>query len=61
MSDTIVDSSVVAKWVLPEADLVQAQRLISEVARVRRIEMVCPNALRLVVSLLWQQNAAQAD
>jgi hypothetical protein len=32
MSDTIVDSSVVAKWVLPESDSVQAQRLISEIA-----------------------------
>lgn len=32
MSDTVVDSSVVAKWVLPEADSAHAQRLITEVA-----------------------------
>ena len=32
MSDTVVDSSVVAKWVMPEPDSDQAQRLISEVA-----------------------------
>lgn len=31
MSDTVVDSSVIAKWVLPEADSAQAQRVISEV------------------------------
>jgi predicted nucleic acid-binding protein len=32
MSDTVVDSSVVAKWILPEPDSAQAQRLITEVA-----------------------------
>jgi len=32
MSDMVLDSSVVAKWVLPEPDSAQAQRLISEVA-----------------------------
>ena len=32
MSDTVVDSSVLAKWVLPEPDSAEAQRLISEVA-----------------------------
>lgn len=32
MSDTAVDSSVVAKWVLPEADSFQAQRIITEKA-----------------------------
>lgn len=29
MSDVVVDSSVVAKWVLPEPDSAQAQQLIS--------------------------------
>jgi predicted nucleic acid-binding protein len=33
MSDTVVDSSVVAKWILPEADSDQAQRLLSEKAK----------------------------
>jgi predicted nucleic acid-binding protein len=32
MSDTVVDSSVAAKWILPEADSAQADRLIAEVA-----------------------------
>ena len=30
MSDIVVDSSVVAKWVLPENDSAQAQRLLAE-------------------------------
>ena len=30
MSDTVVDSSVVAKWILPEPDSAQAKRLIAE-------------------------------
>ena len=33
MSDAVVDSSVVAKWILPEADSAQADRLIAEVAQ----------------------------
>ena len=32
MSDCVVDSSVVAKWILPEPDSAQAERLIAEVA-----------------------------
>jgi hypothetical protein len=32
MSDTVVDSSVAAKWILPEPDSAQADRLIAEVA-----------------------------
>ena len=32
MSDTVVDSSVAAKWVLPEPDSAHAKRLIAEVA-----------------------------
>jgi len=32
MSDRVVDSSVVAKWVLPEPDSAHAKRLIAEVA-----------------------------
>ena len=32
MSDSVVDSSVVAKWILAEPDSAQAQRLIVEVA-----------------------------
>lgn len=32
MSDTVVDSSVVTKWIVPEPDSAQADRLIAEVA-----------------------------
>ena len=32
MSDVVVDSSVVAKWIITEPDSSQAQRLVSEVA-----------------------------
>lgn len=32
MTDVVVDSSVVAKWILPEADSGQAQRVITDVA-----------------------------
>jgi hypothetical protein len=32
MSDIVVDSSVVAKWILPEFDSPHAQKLITEVA-----------------------------
>ncbi len=32
MSDIVVDSSVVAKWVLPEPDSAQAQQLITDAA-----------------------------
>jgi predicted nucleic acid-binding protein len=31
MSDTVVDSSVVAKWILPEPDSEQALRLVAEI------------------------------
>lgn len=33
MPDTVVDSSVAAKWILPEPDSAQADRLIVEAVR----------------------------
>ena len=33
MSDTVVDSSVAAKWILPESDSPDADRLITDVAQ----------------------------
>ena len=33
MSDTVVDSSVVAKWILPEADSAEAQLFVFESAQ----------------------------
>jgi hypothetical protein len=32
MSDIVVDSSVIAKWILPESDSAIAHRLIADVA-----------------------------
>lgn len=56
MSDTVVDSSVVAKWILPEPDSTQAQRLISEVAlkgeRLIVLDLVFPE----VGNAIWKQH-----
>lgn len=55
MSDTVVDSSVVAKWILPEADSAQAQRLITEVAlrggRLTVLDLVFPE----VANAIWKR------
>ena len=55
MSDTIVDSSVVAKWILPEPDSAHAQRLISEVAlqgkRLICLDLVFPE----VANAIWKR------
>jgi predicted nucleic acid-binding protein len=55
MSDTVVDSSVVAKWVLPEADSAQAQRLIAEVAGNGERLIVLDLALAEVANAIWKQ------
>ncbi len=31
MSDTVVDSCVIAKWILPESDSLDAQQLITKI------------------------------
>jgi len=56
MSDTVVDSSVVAKWILPEADSAQAQRLITDVAgageRLIVLDLVFPE----VANAIWKRH-----
>jgi predicted nucleic acid-binding protein len=56
MSDTLVDSSVVAKWILPEADSAHAQRLITDVAgageRLIILDLVFPE----VANAIWKQH-----
>lgn len=56
MSDTIVDSSVVAKWILPEPDSLDAQRLITEVAgngeRLIVVDLVFPE----VANAIWKRH-----
>jgi predicted nucleic acid-binding protein len=56
MSDVVVDSSVVAKWVLPEADSAQAQRLLAEAAasahRLVVLDLVFPE----VANAIWKRH-----
>ncbi len=55
MSDTVVDSSVVAKWILPESDSAQAQRLITEVALKGERLIVLDLALVEVANAIWKR------
>jgi predicted nucleic acid-binding protein len=54
MSDTVVDSSVAAKWILPEADSAQADRLIAEVALKGERLVVLDLALIEVANAIWK-------
>jgi predicted nucleic acid-binding protein len=55
MSDVIVDSCVMAKWVLPEADSAQAMRLLTEViARGERL-VALDIALVEAMNAVWGQ------
>lgn len=56
MSDTVVDSSVLVKWVLPEADSSQAQRLIAEVAMVGERLIVLDLAFAEAANAIWRQH-----
>jgi len=55
MSDVVVDSSVVAKWILPESDSAQAQRLLDETAasgdRLIVLDLVFPE----VTNAIWKR------
>ena len=55
MSDTVVDSSVVAKWILPEADSPQADRLVVEVAGKGERLIVLDLALVEVTNAIWKR------
>src|SRR6266567_4268722 len=54
MSDTVVDSSVVAKWIIAEPDSAQAQRLISEVAQKGERLIVLDLAFVEVTNAIWK-------
>jgi predicted nucleic acid-binding protein len=54
MSDTVVDSSVVAKWVLPEPDSAHAKRLIAEVALKGERLIVLDLAFVEVTNAIWK-------
>jgi predicted nucleic acid-binding protein len=55
MSDTVVDSSVVAKWILPEPDSAQAKRLITEVAQKGERLIVLDLVFVEVANAIWKQ------
>jgi predicted nucleic acid-binding protein len=56
MSDKIVDSSVVAKWVLPEPDSPLADRLITETAASGERLVVLDLAFVEVTNAIWKRN-----
>lgn len=56
MSDTVIDSSVVAKWILPEPDSAQARRILADAAassgRLIVLDLVFPE----VANAIWRQH-----
>ena len=54
MSDVVVDSSVVAKWIIAESDSPQAQRLIPEVALKGARLIVLDLAFVEVANAIWK-------
>jgi predicted nucleic acid-binding protein len=56
MSDTVVDSSVVTKWVLPEADSPHAERLLTEVAGRGERLIVLDLAFVEVANAIWKRH-----
>lgn len=55
MPDLVIDSSVGAKWVLPEADSPQAQRLIFDAAAKGDRLIVLDLALPEVANSIWKR------
>lgn len=55
MSKTVVDSSVAAKWVLPEADSAQALRLVSEVALAGGQLILLDLAMAEITNAIWKR------
>jgi predicted nucleic acid-binding protein len=55
LADTVIDSSVVAKWVLPESDSAAAQRLISEAAANGDRLIVLDLAFPEVANAIWKR------
>ncbi len=54
MSDSVVDSSIVAKWILPEPDSAQAHRLITDIALKGERLIVLDLALVEVANAIWK-------
>ncbi len=56
MSDLVVDSSVVAKWVLLEADSADAQLLLADTAVQGGASIILDLALVEVTNAIWKQH-----
>ena len=56
MPDIVVDSSVMAKWVLPEADSPQAQAIIAEAARTGNRLIVLDLVYPEVTNAIWKRH-----
>lgn len=56
MSDIVVDSSVVAKWVVPEPDSVQAWRVVTETGAAGGRLIVLDLAFPEVVNVIWKKH-----
>jgi predicted nucleic acid-binding protein len=56
MSDVVIDSSVVAKWVLPEPDSSQAQQIMLDAAATGGQLVVLDLAYAEVASAIWKRH-----
>lgn len=59
MSDLVIDSSVVAKWILPEADSAQAQQLILRTAAAGERLIVLDLVFPEVGNAIWKRHRQQ--
>ena len=67
MTDVVIDSNVIAKWILPEADSALAQRILTDVTgqghRIIAVDLAFPE----VASAIWKRlrqkviTSAEAD
>ena len=60
MSDIVVDSSVVAKWILPESDSAHAERLTTEVPAAGGRLIVLDLILPEVTNAIWKRHRQKA-
>lgn len=56
MSDLVVDSSVVAKWLLPEADSAKAQQLIVQTTASKERLIVLDLMFPEVANAIWKRH-----
>jgi predicted nucleic acid-binding protein len=59
MSDLVVDSSVVAKWILPEADSAKAQQLIVNASATGERLVVLDLVFPEVANAIWKRHRQQ--